>query len=400
MTTTKTELGAFPWHRPCPYRPPEQYEQVRAEGRPVRVELATGGSAWLVTGYEQVRQVLNDRRLSSDRAHPGYPYFIPVPEQFKTNASFLGMDPPEHTTHRKMIAAEFTNRRVQQMRPRVQEIVDESLDAMLAKEPPVDLVQELSLPVPTAVIGALLGVPLKDHAFFYEHTKMMMSGSSSAEDRMTGLMEFEDYLRQLIADKRANPGEDLLSRLVVRYEEAGKYDHDQLTSMARLLLIAGHETSANMISLGTMTLLKHPDQLAELKRDPGLAPKVAEELLRYLAVADLATSRIATTDVEIGGELIREGEGIIAVTLAANRDEEAFDHADELDVHRDAAGQVAFGFGLHHCIGADLTRLELEVVFGTLFQRVPGLRLAKPMEELPYKDGAVMYGVYEMPVTW
>src|SRR3569833_2551640 len=155
MSTTKTELGAFPWHRPCPYRPPEQYEQVRAEGRPVRVELATGGSAWLVTGYEQVRQVLNDRRLSSDRGHPGYPYFIPVPEQFKTNASFLGMDPPEHTTHRKMIAAEFTNRRVRQMRPRVQEIVDESLDAMLAGGPPGGRGRGRARPGPAAGSGAL-----------------------------------------------------------------------------------------------------------------------------------------------------------------------------------------------------------------------------------------------------
>lgn len=400
MSGLETELPAFPWHRPCPYRPPAEYDRARAEHRPIRIRLATGGEAWLVTSYDQVRRVLNDRSLSSDRSHPGYPYFIPVPEQFKTNASFLGMDPPEHDIHRRMIAKEFTYRRVQSMRPRVQQIVDECLTRMVAAGPSTDMVQALSLPVPTAVIGELLGVPYEDHEIFHERTKLMMGGNRSAAERMNGLIELEEYLRKLVFAKEREPGDDLLSRLVVRYREAGMLDHDQLTSLVRLLLIAGHETSANMISLGTLTLLHHPEQLAELKRDPGLALNASDELLRYLAVADLATSRIATTDIEIGGVTIRAGEGIVALSLAANRDASAFAHPDELDVHRDASQHVAFGYGLHHCIGADLTRLELEVVFGTLFRRIPGLRLAKPMDQLPYKDGAVMYGVYEMPVTW
>jgi cytochrome P450 len=400
MSGLETNLPAFPWHRPCPYRPPMEYERARAEHKPIRIKLATGQEAWLITSYDQVRAVLNDRRLSSDRSHPGYPYFIPVPEQFKTNASFLGMDPPEHDVHRRMITKEFTYRRVQQMRPRVQQVVDDCLTAMLAAGPPTDLVQALSLPVPTAVIGELLGVPYQDHELFHERTKLMMGGDRSAEERMAGLIELEEYLRKLIFAKEREPGDDLLSRLVMRYAEAGMLDYDQLTSLARLLLIAGHETSANMISLGTLTLLHHPDQLAELKRDPGLALNASDELLRYLAVADLATSRIAMTDIEIGGVTVRAGEGIIALSLAANRDATAFDDPDRLDLHRDASQHVAFGYGLHHCIGADLTRLELEVVFGALFQRVPGLRLAKPMDQLPYKDGAVMYGVYEMPVTW
>lgn len=400
MSGQETDFPVFPWHRSCPYRPPADYGRARAEHRPVRIKLATGREAWLVTSYEQVRRVLNDRNLSSDRGHPGYPYFIPVPEQFKTNASFLGMDPPEHDIHRRMIAKEFTNRRVQTMRPRVQQIVDESITAMLAAGSPTDLVQALSLPVPTAVIGELLGVPYEDHGMFHERTKLMMGGDRSAEERLAGITELEQYLRKLVFDKEREPGEDLLSRLVVGYRDAGILDHDQLTSMARLLLIAGHETSANMISLGTLTLLQHPDQLEELKRDPGLALNAADELLRYLAVADLATSRVAMTDVEIGGVTIREGEGIIALSLAANRDEAAFEDPDKLDLHRDASQSVAFGYGLHYCIGADLTRLELEVVFGTLFRRVPGLQLAKPMDQLPYKDGAIMYGVYEMPVKW
>ena len=400
VTQTRTDIPEFPWHRPRPYVPPEMYERLRAEGNPVKIELATGREAWLVTRYDHVRLVLNDNRFSADRAHPGYPYFIPIPEQFRTNASFLGMDPPDHTEHRRKVAPEFTNRRVQTLRPRVQEIVDECLDAMLKAGPPTDLVQALSLPVPTAVIGALFGVPDTDYEFLHEHTKMMMSGSSSAEERLAGITELEGYLRELVATKEQTPGDDMLSRVITKYRDDGKLDLDQMTSMTRLLLIAGHETSANMISLGTLTLIEHPDQLAELKRDPSIVPQVVEELLRYLAVADLATSRIAKTDVEIGGVTIRAGEGVIAVSLSANRDPDAFENPDKLDVHRDASQNVTFGYGLHHCVGADLTRVELEVVFGTLFQRIPDLQLAKPVEQLPYKDGAIMYGAYEMPVTW
>lgn len=393
-------LPPFPWHRELPYRPPRQYGELREQCPVARVRLATGTQAWLVTGYDLVRQVLNDPRLSSDRADPNFPYFIPVPPQFRTNASFLGMDPPEHTRHRRMVAAAFTTRRAEAMRPRIQQVVDDCLRDMLAAGPPADLVQALALPVPTAVICELLGVPQTDVAFFHERTRMMMSGTSSAEQRRTGLAELEAYLGELVIGKETAPGGDLLSRLVSGYREKGDYDRDELVSLARLLLVAGHETSANMIALGTLTLIEHPDQLALLRDDPTLAASATEELLRYLTVADLATSRIARTDLVLGGVRIREGDGIIAVGAAANRDPSAFPDPDRLDIRRDARGHVTFGYGRHFCVGADLSRLELEVVFGTLFRVLPGLRLEKAVRELPYKQGAVMFGVYEMPVSW
>lgn len=397
---TVIDLPPFPWHRKCPYQPPKNYAKLR-EHRPVaRIELATGTRAWLVTRYNLVRQVLNDPKLSSDRADPNFPYFISVPPQFRTNASFLGMDPPEHTRHRRMVAGAFTPKRVEAMRPRVQQVVDECLTRILDQGPPVDLVQALALPVPTAVICELLGVPKDDLPFFHERTRMMMGGASSAEQRRTGLTELESFLHDLVVAKETNPGRDLLSTLLVGYRAEGAYDREELVSLARLLLVAGHETSANMISLGTLTLLAHPDQLTLLKQDPGLAESATEELLRYLTVADLATSRVATTDIELGGVLIRAGEGIIAVGAAANRDPAAFPDPDAFDIRRNARHHVTFGYGRHFCVGADLSRLELEVVFGTLFARIPGLRLAVEVDDLSYKDGAIMYGVHGMPVKW
>ncbi|PRX51440.1 cytochrome P450 [Prauserella shujinwangii] len=396
----RTDLPPFPWHRECPYHPPAHYAMLRETEPVARVELATGTSAWLVTRYDLVRQVLNDPRLSSDRADPNFPYFIPVPPQFRTNASFLGMDPPEHTRHRRRVAGAFTTKRVKTMRPHIQQVVDDCLTRMLETGPPADLVQALSLPVPTAVICELLGVPQSDLPFFHERTRMMMGGASSAEERRTGLIELEGFLHDLVVAKERDPGSDLLSELVAEYRAEEAYDREELVSLARLLLVAGHETSANMISLGTMTLLEHPDQLALLRQDPGLAASAAEELLRYLTVADLATSRVATEDIELDGVVIRAGEGIIAVGAAANRDPAAFPDPDTLDIRRTAQHHVTFGFGRHFCVGADLSRLELEVVFGTLFGRIPSLRMAEPIDALSYKDGAIMYGVYEMPVTW
>ncbi|MBB1244126.1 cytochrome P450 [Streptomyces durbertensis] len=394
-------MPAFPWRRACPYAPPEQYDRLVSERRPVvRVELAVGGWAWLVTGYEEVRQVLSDQRFSIDRAHPGFPYIIPTPKEFRTNASLLGMDGERHSSYRRLVAAEFTTRRIRAMREEVQRVVDGCIDRMLAEGSPADLVPALSLPVPTAVITELLGVPSEEHEFFHAQTRLMLNGGSSAEDRMRGLRNLEEFLGRQIDRKEKEPGEDLLSRVVVRARQAGLTDRGELVSLARLLMVAGHETSANMISLGTLTLLRHPDQLEMLKQDPSLVPGAVEELLRVLSLADLSSNRVAATDVEIGGVLIREGEGVIAAGLSANHDPRAFPDPTKLDIRRAGPRNVAFGYGPHLCVGADLTRLELEVVFGTLFRRIPDLRLVKPMEELAYKDRTIIYGVHEMPVAW
>jgi cytochrome P450 len=395
-----SDLPTFPWHRSCPFAPPDLYGSLRAERPIAKVNMMAGGTAWVVTRYDHARQLLTDPRASSDRAHPGFPYFIPVPQQFRTTAGFLGMDPPEHTVHRRTLVGEFTARRMELWRPRVQQIVDERVDAILAGPKPADLVQALSLPVPMSVSCELLGVPDVDQHFFHQRAKIMFGRTSSAEERQTAITELMAYFEQLVIDKEKNPGDDLLSRAAAKYREAGTYDRQEMIILARLLLNAGHETSANMISLGVLTLLEHPDQLAELVNDPTIIQGAVEELLRYLSPSDLATSRVALADIEIGDVVIRKGEGVIILGAAANRDPATFENPDALDIHRDAHDHVSFGHGIHRCIGGPLAQVELEVVYATLFRRIPGLRLAVPFDQLSFKDGAIMYGAYELPVTW
>jgi cytochrome P450 len=389
----------FPWQRGCPHRAPEEYGRIRAEEPIARIRLATGADAWIVTRHDHARAILTDRRASSNRAHPGFPYFFPVPDAFRYNAGFLGMDPPEHTLHRRMIAAEFTAHRVRGLRPGVERLVDELLDAMLDGPRPADLLHALALPVPTFVIGDLLGMPVSDHGILREATETMLDAGSSAERRRAALTGLNDYFVDLIAGKERSPGDDLISKLVPAYRAAGLLD--KLPDLARLLLNGGHESSANMIAVGTLVMLQRPDQTALLRADPSLSTGAVEELLRYLTVADLAVGRVALEDIEIGGVVIRAGDGVLLPGAAANRDPAVFERPDELDIRRPNARQhLAFGHGVHLCIGANLTRMELDVVFSVLFRRIPTLRLAVPFEELSFRDGGLAYGVRGLPVTW
>ncbi|MFD4640557.1 cytochrome P450 [Lentzea sp. NPDC058436] len=403
MTNAETELTPFPWHRKCPYQPPEEYAQLRPETPIAKVGLRTGREAYVVTSYEHVRKLLTEPNASSDRGHEGFPYYIDIPPQFRTEGSFIGWDPPKHTVYRRMaaVSGEFTKQRVRAMLPRIEQIVDERIDAMLEQGGPVDLVTALALPVPLTIVCEILGIPHQDHDYLHDRTDKLFGGKSSAEVRMAAITELNGYLAGLLEKKLKEPGEDLISRIVVRFHEAGLYDSRELVNLVRLLLNGGHETSAAMIAIGAMTLLEHPDQLEKLKNDWSLAPNAVEELLRYLTPGDLASSRVALADIDAGPVTIKEGEGMIICGGAANRDPETFPEPDKFDITRpNARNHVAFGYGVHHCIGAEIARVELTVVLTKLFQRIPTLKLAKPWNELQYKDGAVMYGVYEMPVTW
>jgi cytochrome P450 len=271
---------------------------------------------------------------------------------------------------------------------------------MLAGPRQADLVEAFSLPVPSLVICELLGVPYGDHDFFQQCTSRMLSRTAGPQERNDAFRNFRSYLDELVTKKEADPGEDLLGRQVSKQREDGAVDHKALVSLAFLLLLAGHETTANMISLGTMALLENPDQLDAIRKDPGKTLGAVEELLRYFTIADTATARLATEDVEIGGTLIRAGEGILALGYSANRDPEAFDRPDELDLDRGARHHVAFGFGAHQCLGQNLARMELQIVFDTLFRRLPNLRIAAPIDELPFKNDAAVFGLHSLPVTW
>ncbi|MEV0065118.1 cytochrome P450 [Amycolatopsis sp. NPDC050768] len=400
--TTAEELE-LPVARKCPFAPPEEYTQIREEQPITRVKIPDGKEAWVVSRHEDVRTVLNDRRFSSDRFNPNFPILVKGGNVFRqTNAerTMITMDAPEHGPARKSVLGEFTVKRVNAMRPRIQEIVDGLLDEILASEGPVDLVEKLSLPVPSLVICELLGVPYSEHDFFQENTAKLLKRTVSFDERRAAFERVRGYLGRLITTKEADPGDDLLGRQIVKLREEGNYEHGAVLGLSFLLLVAGHETTANMISLGTVGLLQNPTQLETIKADPGKTLDAVEELLRYFTIVDTATARVAVEDVELDGVTIRAGEGVLALGYTANWDPAVFDEPSKLDITRGARHHVAFGFGPHQCLGQNLARAELQIVFDTLFRRIPTLRLAVDVDDLPFKEDASIYGLYRLPVTW
>ncbi|MEU7648008.1 cytochrome P450 [Streptomyces huasconensis] len=401
--TVDAPATTFPQDRACPYHPPTGYAPLR-EARPLaRVTLFDGRPAWLVSGHAVARELLADPRLSTDRRHADFPS---PNERFarirKRGTALLGVDDPQHNTQRRMLIPSFSVKRIAALRPRVQETVDRLLDAMEAQGPPAELVNAFALPVPSMVICALLGVPYADHDHFEESSRRLLRGPT-VEDTQAARDELDDYFYALIDRKRREPGDGLLDELIHRQLAEGKVDRKELVGLATILLVAGHETTANMISLGTFTLLQHPERLAELKADLGadrpLAPAVVEELLRYLSIAD-GLLRLVKEDIEIAGSTLRAGDGVVFSTSLINRDDTAYTSPDELDWHRGARHHLAFGFGVHQCLGQNLARMELEIALGSLFGRLPGLRLAAPAEEIPFKPGDTIQGMLELPVTW
>ncbi|MDH6113679.1 cytochrome P450 [Kitasatospora sp. MAP12-15] len=405
MTDTapiETSFPTFPMARKCPYSPPAEYAGLR-ETEPVsKVTLPTGATAWVVANHTLVRQILADPRVSSDRTLPGCPRLIQVPPQALRPSStpLIALDPPEHTTHRRMVTNEFTLKRIQGMRPRIQELVDARIDEMLQSGGSADLVPALAVPVPAMVICELLGVDYEERDTFTRISEVLVRQGSTPPEIGAAMGEIRAFLAKLVADKEKAPEQDLISRLIVKYKESGTYDAERVISTAMVLLNAGHETTTSMIALGAVALLEHPEQLAEIQADPSLVPQAVEELLRYFSIADLVTFRTATEDIALGDVVIKAGEGLIALGAAANHDPQQFPNADILDIHRNARQHVAFGYGVHQCIGQNLARLELEIVFTTLFSRLPGLKLATPVTELPYKHQGLLFGIHSVPVTW
>jgi cytochrome P450 len=400
-----TETEPFPVSRRCPFAEPAEYAQVRERAPISKVTLQGGDEAWWVARHAEGRAVLIDGRFSSDRRRPGFPMPGLDPaarERFRAQPpAMIGMDGAEHAAERRALIGEFTVKRLAALQPRIQQIVDGFVDEMLAAtEHPVDLVQALSLPVPSLVICEMLGVPYDQHEFFQSRTSKLVRRSTPAAERAQVVAELRGFLGELIVRKEAEPGDDLFSRQIALRRQDGPLDRPSLVSMAFLLLAAGHETTANMISLGVVGLLNNPDQLARIKADPGLIPMAVEELLRYFSIVETATSRVATEDVEIGGVQIRADEGVIVSGLSANWDPEVFPVPADLDIDRRARQHIAFGYGPHQCLGQNLARLELQIVFDTLFRRIPGIRLATPVDEVRYKTDAAIYGADELPVTW
>ncbi|MEV6835641.1 cytochrome P450 [Streptomyces sp. NPDC051133] len=399
---TPAEPVAFPQDRTCPFHPPSGYAPLR-DGRALsRVTLFDGREVWLVTAHAAARALLADPRLSSDRRRTDFPVAAPRfrVQREERRVALLGLDDPEHRRQRRMMIPSFTVKRATDMRPRIQRTVDGLLDAMIEQGPPAELVSAFALPVPSMVICGLLGVPYADHEFFEAQSRALLRGPT-ADDTLDARRRLEAYLEGLIDDKakQTEPGDGILDDLVHHRLRDGTLERTDVVSLALILLIAGHETTANMISLGTFTLLHHPDRLAELRADPALLPAAVEELLRMLSIAD-GLQRIASEDIEIDGTTIRAGDGVLFSTSVINRDTSVFDDPDTLDFHRSARHHVAFGFGIHQCLGQNLARTELEIALGSLLTRLPGLRLAAPAHEIPFKPGDTVQGMLELPVTW
>jgi cytochrome P450 len=356
-----------------------------------------------VATYDDVRATLSDPRVSSDALSAGYPDVNAGAAARRTlSRPFIVMDNPEHDAQRRLLTRFFTVKRVEALRPRIQRLVNQLIDEMLAGPRPVDLVQAFALPVPSLVICELLGVPYADRAMFHQLSKIVVSRTTTPEQVVSATEEMLTYLNDLIDAKTADPGDDILSTLAVEQVQTGLMTREELAGIGQLLLIAGHETTANMIALGTLALLRNPDQLGELRDsdDPALVANAVEELLRYLTIVHIGRRRVAREDLDIGDQRVHAGEGVIVATEIANRDAEAFPDPDQLDIHRKARHHVAFGYGIHQCLGQPLARVELQVVYSTLYRRVPTLALAIPFEEVNFKHDMLVYGVHSLPVTW
>ncbi|HZX04581.1 cytochrome P450 [Kribbella sp.] len=385
----------------CPFDPPPRLRELQAEAPLTKVNIF-GKDAWLVTRYDDQRTLLADPRLSSDVRQPGYP--SPTgepPRKDGVGIGFILMDDPEHARLRRMVTAPFMIKRIEAMRPGVQKIVDGLIDDLLAGPKPVDLVEAFALPVPSLVICQLLGVPYADHDFFQQNSKNLIRMSATPQERAAAHGNLATYLDNLVGEKLENPGDDLLSGLTDRIR-SGELTRQDAAGIGVLLLLAGHETTANMIALGTLALLEHPDQLAVLREtdDPKVVAGAAEELLRYLNITHNGRRRAILEDIELHGQVLKAGDGVILPNDIGNRDPSVFEDPDALDLGRDARRHVAFGFGVHQCLGQPLARMELQVVYSTLYRRIPTLGRAVGLEEIPFKHDGAVYGVYSLPVTW
>lgn len=402
-TVAEVDIPEYPMERAaaCPFAPPPSML-----GHPkglFRVKIWNGDTPWLITGHEEARTLFADSRISVDDRIAGFPHWNEhmLATVDKRPRSVFTSDAEEHTRFRRMLSKPFTFRRVEGLRPAIQKITDECIDEILAGPQPADLVAKLALPVPTVVISEMLGVPYEDHEFFQEHANAGLARYAAADAMQKGAMSLHQYLINLVEEKQANPSEDAVSDLAERVT-AGEISVKEAAQLGTGLLIAGHETTANMIGIGILALLENPDQADFLRAadDPKVVANAVEELMRYLSIIQTGQRRVALEDIEIGGETIRAGDGVIIDLSPANWDAKAYPEPDKLDLSRDASQQLGFGYGRHQCVGQQLARAELQIVFHTLLRRIPTLRLAIPLEEVPFKHDRLAYGVYELPVNW
>ncbi|NDJ52328.1 MAG: cytochrome P450 [Chloroflexi bacterium] len=388
--------------------------EVRADPHPIYAEMRaeaplyrglgpiSGQPRWFFTRYEDCVEVLKDPRFIKD-----YRKFL-SPEQREADRNdpeniigyhMLSMDPPDHTRLRALVHKAFTPKMVENLRGRIAEIADGLIDDMVAQGRQADLIQTYALPLPIIVIAELLGVTTERRAEFRDWIKAIMWDSNDAS-RIAAVGAFVQYCNELIAQRRADPQDDLVSALTNVSEEDDQLSHEEILSMIFLLLTAGHETTINLIGNGTLALIDHPDQRSALKEDPSLIHTAVEEMLRYEGPVEMTLARFAAEEIAWGGQTIGRGEMVFAVLLSADRDETVFPDPNRFDITRRPNKHIAFGAGIHYCLGAPLARLEASIAFPTLLQRLPDLALATPRDQLQWNDTLLFRGMATLPVTY
>lgn len=409
LETNESELLAYPLQRECPYKPSDDTARFREPGPITQVRLYDGKTAWFVTGPAEVRALLADPRMSSLATYDNYPVIDESLLHMRATREMareveggfpevlFGVDPPEHTRQRKMLLPRFTNRKISKYRPVIQRIVDQRLDVLMQQGPGADFMTHFAAPVPMMVVCLFLGVPYEERDFF----QAPMGDLLIPEKADQAFEDFTEYLQQLIRAKEESPspGEGLLDDMVVNFVRPGKLTREELAAMAMAILMAGTATTTSAIALGTLALLDHPGQYEALVADPSLVPGAIEEILRYVNLVE-QLSRVAMEDVEVAGHVIRKGDGILLSCAAANLDPSISSHPDEFDITQPPTNPLAFSYGLHHCLGHNLARLELDIVFRTLVKRLPNLQPAVPIAEIPWYYDFTVSRLKTFPVAW
>jgi cytochrome P450 len=403
MTTDRPIPLAYRREQPRPFEPVPELLALRGTGTLTRQAAPSGDPVWLVTRHADALRVLSDRRFSTaltpaTLVRPQATGRAAVASPARQPGSFLGYDPPEHSRLRHMVGAAFSARRMKLLGDRIEVIVHDCLDAMARGGSPADLVTAFALPVPSLVICELLGVPQPDREDFQHRANRAFDQTLDQQELIDTFTPMWDYITSLVARQRQDPDDTVLGALV--REHGAELTDTELTGISNLLLIAGHDTTANMLSLGTLLLLRHPERLAAVRDDPQRAEGAVEEMLRYLSVAQTGLVRTATEDVMVGGQLIRAGEHVMLSLPTANRDASVYPDPDRFDITRNSDRHLAFGYGIHFCLGAALARQEMRTAFPALLRRFPGLRLAVPFEQLPFRSFATVYGLGSLPVAW
>ncbi|MDN0195767.1 cytochrome P450 [Streptomyces sp. S.PNR 29] len=404
MAEAPSEPVAFPFPDPPSVRelPPELAE-IRDGEAVVEVKFPDGISGWMVTKHADVRKVLVDSRFSSKVMASAAAAMSETETGKLMNESLVGMDPPEHTRLRKLVTKAFTARNVEQLRPRIAEMVAELLDEMETMPRPVDLVKAFSVPLPVRVICELLGVPAEDQDTFHAWSNSLLGDWSQVVEKEAATVALVKYFGELIAGKREKPADDLITALIRVSEEDPSLTDREIIALSIGILSAGHETTANQISMFLVHLLHHRDQLEELRANPDGIPRAVDELLRFVPLTTTGgiIPRLTTAEVELSnGTVLPAGAVVLPAVAAANRDPEVFEDGDRLDLAREHNPHLAFGAGIHYCLGAQLARIELQEAFKAILERMPSVRLAVPEPELRLKSASIIRGLESLPITW